>query len=116
DGPQQLGLEVEREIAHLVEEERPAVRLLEDAGARRDRARERSARVAEELGRAGPARAPFVDRPGEQLLARAGLAQEEDGLVGGGGPLEPGEERAHRDAAADGLAEARRQRERDGGR
>ena len=47
---QQLGLQVQRQLADLVEEERAAVRLLEGAPcARRDRAGERALLVAEQL-------------------------------------------------------------------
>ena len=46
---QELGLQVERQLADLVEEQRAAVGLLERAGAPRDRAGERAALVAEEL-------------------------------------------------------------------
>ena len=46
---QQLGLEVDRHVADLVEEERAAVRLAEAPGARRHRAGEGAALVAEEL-------------------------------------------------------------------
>ena len=47
---QHLGLRPRRQLADLVEEQRAAVRLLEDAGAIGDRAGERAARVAEQLG------------------------------------------------------------------
>src|SRR5262245_52472491 len=46
---QQLGLRVERQVADLVEEERGAVGLLEDAGSLGVRAREGAALVAEQL-------------------------------------------------------------------
>ena len=46
---QQLHLEVERQLADLVEEERALVGRLELAGPRRDGARERALHVAEEL-------------------------------------------------------------------
>src|SRR5262249_57515454 len=47
---EELGLQREIEVADLVDEQRAPVRLLEDALARRDGPRERSALVAEELG------------------------------------------------------------------
>ena len=47
--PQQLGLQFQRQIADLVEEQRPAVRQLEPALPRRDGAGERAALVAEQL-------------------------------------------------------------------
>ena len=46
---QQLGLGARRQLADFVEEQRPAVRILEEAGALAYRARERAARVTEEL-------------------------------------------------------------------
>ena len=49
DGAEELGLQRERHLADLVEEERAAVRLLEDALAVRRRAGERAPHVAEEL-------------------------------------------------------------------
>jgi hypothetical protein len=49
DGAEQLGLERERGLRDLVEEERPAVRLLEEPLSGRDSAGERAACVAEEL-------------------------------------------------------------------
>src|SRR5262249_3157357 len=48
DRAEELGLEGELEIADLVDEERAGVGLLEDAFARRDRARVRALLVAEE--------------------------------------------------------------------
>jgi hypothetical protein len=45
----ELRLEIERELADLVEEDRPAVGDLEHAGARLDRTRERTLLVTEEL-------------------------------------------------------------------
>ncbi len=49
-GPQQLGLKRRVEITDLVDEERAAMGLLEDALAPRDRARERAPVVPEQLG------------------------------------------------------------------
>ncbi len=88
DRAEQLGLEGQRRLGDLVEEEGAAVRLLEEALARRDGAGERPARVAEELaleerladrgavdGHVGSLAAlrVRVDRLGDQLLARAAL-------------------------------------------
>src|SRR5262249_13556240 len=93
---QELRLDVERELADLVEEDGAAVRELEGALARVDGARERAALVAEELAldervahrpavddeeRLGPARRVRPDRAREHVLARAGLALEEDRRV-----------------------------------
>ena len=86
---EELRLQRGVEIADLVDEERAAVRVLEDACARRDRAGERAALVTEQLrldearrdGRAvedderlARARPRLVERLGEHLFARAGLA------------------------------------------
>src|SRR5207302_823107 len=92
DGPllqraQQLGLQLDRHIADLVEVERAAVRELELAEPPLLRVGERAPLVAEHLrleqgggnrrardrdeGPAGPA-AVVVDRPGDELLAGAG--------------------------------------------
>ena len=107
---QQLGLQVEAQLADLVEEDRAAVRGLEHALARGDRAGEGAALVAEELaleqlGRhraavddqerlVAPA-AAAVDRLGGDLLAGAGLALEQDGRVAGAGLAEHVEDRLH---------------------
>ena len=94
---QELGLHVGREVADLVEKERAAVGQLEAPLAHRHRTREGAAYVTEELGldqrgrerravhadeRAAAAGAAIVDRPREELLARAGLAEEHDRRVG----------------------------------
>jgi hypothetical protein len=86
---QQLHLRVERQLAHLVEEERAAVRQLEAADALLQRAGERALLVAEQLalddargmapqftctsGRSC-ARLPSWMARGDELLARARLA------------------------------------------
>jgi hypothetical protein len=46
---QQLGLRAAGQLAHLVEEQRSAIGFLEQPGALGHRARERAARVSEEL-------------------------------------------------------------------
>ena len=91
--PQQLGLEVEAELADLVEEQRALARRADDAGVVAVGAGEGAAAVAEQLafehlarhGRAverdeGAVRAigMRVDRAREDLLARAALARDED--------------------------------------
>src|SRR5207253_9748208 len=91
---QQLALLVGAQLADLVEEDRAAVGLLEVAPAIRHRAREGALDVAEELALEelrgngghvhrdegpGCARAQPVGCPGEQLLARARLAGDQDG-------------------------------------
>src|SRR5260370_277702 len=94
---EELRLELERDLAYLVEEERAAVRHLEAPELLRDGAGERAAFVAEELaldearrnGGAvdfdeGPlaAAAPVVNGACDQLLPRTRLAEDEDRRVG----------------------------------
>ncbi len=91
---EELGLERLRQETHLVQEDRPVVGRLEEAGLRMARVREGAALVAEELGLEqglGDRRAVDVDelpggpRPGavegprEQPLAHARLALDQDG-------------------------------------
>src|SRR5262249_41299165 len=86
---QELRLHVERELADLIEENRPALGRLDGADTRRVRSSERALFVAEELAfderrrdrsaidgheGASAAWARLVDRLGEQALARSGLA------------------------------------------
>src|SRR5690606_15057746 len=94
---QELRLQLERQLADLVEEERAAVGGAEAPGALAGRARERALVVPEELALEQPlgdrgavdddegllaARAPAVDGVGEALFARAGLAEDEDRRAG----------------------------------
>jgi hypothetical protein len=87
-----LRLEVQGELADLVQEERPAVGELEAAHAGGGRAREGALLVAEQLAldeggrqggtvdadqRARTPGAPVVDRPGQELLPRARLPKEQ---------------------------------------
>jgi hypothetical protein len=90
---QQLGLGPERHVADLIEEHRPPIGLLEPANPPRARPGERSLLVAEEFafkeslrdgdavhhdhGLAG-ALAVLVDGARDELLARPGLAMDED--------------------------------------
>jgi hypothetical protein len=119
--PQQLGLERERQVADLIEEDGTAVRLLERAGALAERAAERAALVAEELAleerlrdrravhgheRPPAARALLVEPARGAFLAGSGLAEEQHGRVGLGGPLEQPEGAAHRHRLADQGSEA----------
>src|SRR5262249_44767058 len=91
---EQLGLQLERQVADLVEEERAAVRELEAGDALGDGAGGRAALVPEELalqqaGRDGgavdldegalAALSRVVDGTRDQLLAGSGLAQDEHG-------------------------------------
>src|SRR6185436_11579341 len=117
---QELGLHRERQLADLVEEHRAAVRALERAGVRVGGAGERAALVAEQLAldqvrrdraavehdeRALLARRVVVQRLGDQLLARAGLAGDQHRGVGARELLEPREQLAHLDRAPDHRAE-----------
>src|SRR5206468_5742597 len=101
-----LGLQLERNVADLVEEESAAVGELEAADFLVDGPGEGAALVTEELGfkQAGrnggaidfdkstiAARAEIVDGAGEKLLAGAGFAEEEDRGAGGCGELNLGE-------------------------
>src|SRR5262249_41820655 len=97
DGTQELRLHRERPLTDLVEEQRPAVRLFEDAFPVRDRSAEGAPHVAEELaleevlgnGTAidrdeRPFRTPTssVNRARDHVFAGAGLALHEGGAVG----------------------------------
>ena len=98
-----LGLQRQRQIANLVEKQRPAVRELELAGLARSRAGKRALLVPEELGfeqvlRNGGAvdgdkrtigpRAQHVQRAGKQLFAGPAFTLEEHGRVGAGRALQ----------------------------
>ncbi len=98
-----LGLDRRRQFADLVEEQRAAMGQLEAAELALSSTGEGALLVAEELGleqglgqggavdgdkRPLRARAPHVQRPGEELLAGAALAFEQHGDVGRGGPLD----------------------------
>src|SRR5262249_61148186 len=65
---EELGLDLNVDVADLVEKQRPPVRGLEEAGLRRDRAGERALLVAEELRL-------------EQLPRQAGAVQVQEDLV-----------------------------------
>ena len=92
----QLGLQIEREFANLVQEQRAPIRLREtpvpssrcacEAPSRARRIRSRSKTRESQRNLPAPtlrrARARIVDGAGHKLLARAGLAQDEDGRVG----------------------------------
>src|SRR5262249_54531315 len=94
---QELGLQLEREVAHLVEEERAAVRELEATDLLRNAPRERAAPIAEEPAREQarrdaraspldqrppPAAAAILDRPGDGPLGGPRLAEDEYGGLG----------------------------------
>src|SRR5439155_17571771 len=97
EDPEELRLEVERDLADLVEEERAAMGHLEAADLLRDGPGERAPLVTEELTLEEPRRdgravdldegslaaaAPVVDGACDQFLPRAGLAEDEHGRVG----------------------------------
>ena len=100
--PQQLRLERDRHLADLVEEDGPALRRLEQAWLALRRPRERAALEAEQLaleqrlgqGRAVDAeqrrvgaRRALVQPPRHDLLADAGLSQDEHVDLAGGDPI-----------------------------
>ena len=113
---QERDLDVGRQLADLVEEERAGVGRLDEAGAVGVRAGEGAAAVAEqlrerELGAHGAAvdgderpagaAALRVDRAGDQLLAGAGLADQDDREVGAGGARHEVGDAGHRARRAD---------------
>ena len=117
---QQLRLELERNVADLVEEERSAVGELEPADLLRDRAGERAALVAEELALEKPggnrgavhfderprlAGRQLVDRPGDELLTRSGLAANQHGRRSRADGLDLREDGLQRRRLADDLFE-----------
>ena len=117
-GPQQLHLERQGYIGHLVQEDRAAVGLLQDSPPGLLGAGEGPAGMAEQLafgqGRAErghvhgherslPAAAVVVDRPGDKFLARAAFAPQVDAGVGRGHQGDPPEDLLHRRRAADDL-------------
>ncbi len=100
EGAQELGLQGQRQLAHLVEEEGAAGGGAQAAGVVAVGAGEGAADVAEELGfgqlaadgaavdrheRALPARAGQVDQAGDELLAGAALAGDQHGRLAVGG-------------------------------
>src|SRR4051794_13527707 len=120
---EQLDLELGRGAVDLVEEDAARVRRLEPAGPVIDRAGERTLDVAEQLAleqalgqgaavdadvRAGEARAEVVDGARDQLLARPGLAEDQDaGARSGdlmGGPVRLRHRRAGADDPRQGRA------------
>src|SRR5690606_33496241 len=118
---EQLRLHVERQLADLVEEQRPAARLHEGAVAPLLRAGERAALVTEELAldevrrdraaverdeRLAGTRGHHVDAARQDVLADAALALDEDAHVRRGRALQEREEVAHHVRLADGVAEA----------
>ena len=94
---QQLGLHVERRLANLVEEQRSSLRCAEETLAVGYRARERAAPMAEERAleqlrrepgtidgdepACGAPRRERMNRARDDLLARSGLPEHEDGRI-----------------------------------
>ena len=118
---QQLGLQLERNLADFVEEHGAAVGQLEAADALRDGAGERALLVAEQFafqqagGNGGavqldegalPARAEVVDGARHQFLAGAGFAVDQHGGIGGRHGLHLLEHGLQRAALADDFLEA----------
>src|SRR6266403_2095495 len=123
---QDLRLRLERHVADLVEEERAAVGDLELPLARHDRTREGALLVAEELALDQLARersavhlderprapgAVVVERVGDQLLARAARAADQDREIGVRYLADHVEDALHPRALADQAAEAIRARD-----
>ncbi len=114
-GAQQLGLQLEGQLPHLVEEERAALGLLEEARPRALGAGEGPALVAEQLAldevlgdrpaveddqRAPRPRGAGMQGPADQLLARSRLAGHQHAQLGGREPLQQAQDLAHRGALA----------------
>src|SRR5262249_37478741 len=117
---QQLGLQLQRQLADLVDEQRASVRALEGADVPGGRAGERASLVPEQDGfdkRGGDGRriqhhewtgAPAgvrVDRPRKLFLARACLALRDDRELAWCHALECCEKLAHLERAADQTSE-----------
>ena len=120
---QEHDLGLGREFADLVEEERAAVGQLEATLASLQRSREGALLVAEELRRderrrdrgaihgderPGRAGGSLVDRPGDELLARAGLPGDEHGGIGRRHLGHVRQDHPERPRSADDLLEHRR--------
>src|SRR5438093_7839561 len=119
-GTEQFRLQLRRDIANFVEEQRPLVRQLEAADLLAHCAGEGPFLVAEQLalqqpggdGRAveldeglPPAGAEVVQGACDELLARARLAKNEDGGAGAGDGVDLLQDPAERGAVADDLPE-----------
>ena len=120
---QQLGLQRQRHVADLVEEQRAAVGGLEEADLALVGAGERAALVAEQLAleqalgqrraveldqRPVAAAGALVDRLAHQLLADPGLAEDQHGHRGVGDPLDQRVDPLHRGVEHDRRALGRR--------
>src|SRR6185436_16671026 len=122
---QQLRLRAERHLADLVEEQRPAVRGLDQPRAIAIGAGERAAHVSEELAldqvlrqrravdggeRLRAPRRVAVNRARDQLLAGAGLAEDADRDVAAGDARHQRANLAHHGRIADDAVEEARMR------
>lgn len=118
--PEELRLQLQRQLRHLVEEEGSAVGEEEVAGRVAHRPGEGTAHVAEELAleevggerravegpkRAVAPRGEAVERLRHQFLAGARLPADEDRVVAGGHPLDHAEELLHRGIGGDNPVE-----------
>jgi hypothetical protein len=119
--PEQLRLQLERDLAHLVQEERATVGHLETADLLRDGARKRPPLVTEELALEQSRRngravdlderpiatvTPIVDGTGHQLLSGPGLAEDEDGRIRRSHDLDVPQDTTQRRALADDVLES----------
>ena len=117
---QELDLDVRRQVADLVEEDRAAVGQLEAPGPHRDGAGERALFVSEQLAldqrrrqrravdaheRAGMPAAAIVQRAREQFLAGAGRPEQQHAGVGRRHLRQPRQRQAQRRALADDVVE-----------
>ncbi len=120
--PQQFGLQLERQLADLVEKQRAAIGDLEPSALPSHRARVRTFLATEQLAfdqRSGQRRAVDPDqqpvsplaglmhRFGEQLFARARLARQQDRGIGGGHSPDLAQHGLHRHALRDDPVVAR---------
>src|SRR4029077_5254806 len=116
--PQQLGLQLHRQVADFVEEPRAAIGKLEAAGFLTEAAGEGAAFVAEELGFQEPggnggaidldesaltAGAKIMDGASKELLAGAGFTKEQNRGASGSGEFDLGQGPLERGAVADDL-------------
>ena len=121
EDPQEAWLKVDGQLANFVEKERPSVGSLEGSRIGLGGPGERTALVPEKLAfgearrnagtiehREGAARAsaPVVQKVGEHVLPRPGLAEERHRHVGGSEALEEIEHVAHRGLTRNELSEA----------
>ena len=122
DRAQELHLAIRLHLADLVEEQGAAVGELDQPRLGPDRAGERALLVTEQLGledlareraavnryeRPRGSRRVFVDRPGDELLAGAALAQDQYRRIGGGHAIDDPQHLVHPGALGQETAEGR---------